>query len=58
MKEPDHRHRGLLRSRCNRPRRRTAEQRDKLAAVHRCAAEKRDELAASHTNSMQRLMSK
>ena len=35
MKEPDHRHRRLLRARRERPRRRrAAEQRDELAAVH------------------------
>src|SRR5262249_38685544 len=32
--EPDHRHRRLLRARRERPRRRAAEQRDEVAAVH------------------------
>src|SRR6516165_6523349 len=32
--EPDHRHRRLLRARRERPRRRAAEQRDELAALH------------------------
>src|SRR6266540_3679362 len=34
MKEPDHRHRRLLRPRRERPRGRAAEQRDELAAFH------------------------
>src|SRR5258708_5054862 len=32
--EPDHRHRGLLRARRERPRRRAPEQRDELAPLH------------------------
>src|SRR5262249_859521 len=34
VNEPDHRHRRLLRARCERPRRRAAEQRDELATLH------------------------
>jgi hypothetical protein len=33
-KEPDHRHRRVLRARCERPSRRAAEQRDELASSH------------------------
>src|SRR6516225_10292848 len=34
MEKPDHRHRRLLRERCERPRSRAAEQRDEVAASH------------------------
>src|SRR5262245_11322337 len=34
IEKSDHRHRGLLRARCERPSRRAAEQRDEIAALH------------------------
>src|SRR5262249_58990107 len=46
VEEPDHRHCRLLRARRERPRRRTAEQRDELAAFHSITSSARASTAA------------